>query len=197
MKKKFSILNIVSSKYILIILLIISIIFNINIYNNYKKQSFFINRYHLRMINQSKRNLSLASDSIKTCRRVTDKYRKTKYLLIASEQLKTASDYIEDYSIYFDYIDKDEAINGNIHVSRFFKVYTMTLENWAETISKNLPNAPSEEDITNMYNDLQNISYKFQSSAEKLTHEELITLIYNLVDETTTKEVGELLKEKF
>ncbi|WP_425449653.1 hypothetical protein [Dethiothermospora halolimnae] len=183
-------------KNLAIICLLISLVFNIIIYKDYKYQKHFFNRYRDIIESHSINSIDDAKSDVEALNIVNSPYAKVKRLIMASREVMNTSKHIGDYSIYLDYKDKDRGYGGNYRAYKFFNQYRLVLENWAAAIQfKDVENQPSDEDIKNMIKDLDNIKNALIEQPEDLTMDKLNNIIKRLIEETKTEDVKEFLRE--
>lgn len=174
-------------KILMFTLMVLLLITNIYLYKNNKMQVSFIDRYYENMIGEAIVNIDDATCAIQIARgRSIDK--RSRSFTIAANRLSCASKCIENFSIYYDYKDKERSMGGNVESSKFFKAYISTLDDWADLIYED-ENALSEDEITNMVDDLNNIYTVVRSFTKETTYDELQEKIKELEGSIRTYDV--------
>lgn len=191
----------------LILILIFMVGLNIYLAVGYKERTSYISSYHNRIVDEYKSAIANANQEMSLAVANVDNQDKLLNNLNATKlYLEIASNNIDAFSIFFQFIGKDDSIN--ILSDPFFLAYTQVLQDWIDALNnEEIIDDPSRVEVELMAEDLNNLASKFLAYdyenrenlkwLEELNPYELNALLIQLANETKTPAVKQNLDKVF
>lgn len=191
----------------LILILIFMVGLNIYLAVGYKERTSYISSYHHRIVGEYKSAIANANQEMSLAVANVDNQDKLLNNLNATKlYLEIASNNLDAFSIFFQFIGKDDSIN--ILSDPFFLAYTQVLQDWIDALNnEEIIDDPSRIEVELMAEDLNNLASKFLAYdygnrenlnwLEELNPYELNALLIQLANETKTPAVKQNLDKVF